>query len=122
MRRMHQYGPGTSWADSRFHFHMVLVEACIVSAVIYACSTFGLFVFFLWGIPQLQSDWSLSCDHGLDYVLLVRSADQRIATLLQPVLNSSRSRVTGACPVTTDLIMRVNVRTATTTVVDRSPR
>ena len=23
--------------------------------------------FFLWGIPQLQSDWSLSCDHGLDY-------------------------------------------------------
>ena len=25
------------------------------------------------------------------------------------------SRVTGACPVTTDLIMRVNVRTATTT-------
>ena len=26
------------------------------------------FVFvFLWGIPQLQSDWSLSCDHGLDY-------------------------------------------------------
>ena len=23
-------------------------------------------VFFL-GIPQLQSDWSLSCDHGLDY-------------------------------------------------------
>ncbi len=25
------------------------------------------------------------------------------------------SRVTGACPVTTDLIMRVNVRTTTTT-------
>ena len=24
------------------------------------------FVFFPWGIPQLQSDWSLSCDHGLD--------------------------------------------------------
>ena len=22
--------------------------------------------FFNWGIPQLQSDWSLSCDHGLD--------------------------------------------------------
>ena len=20
-----------------------------------------------WDIPQLQSDWSLSCDHGLDY-------------------------------------------------------
>ena len=28
---------------------------------------FGLFVFFPWGIPQLQSAWSLSCDHGLDY-------------------------------------------------------
>ena len=27
------------------------------------------------------------------------------------------SRVTGACPVTTDLIMRVNVRTTTTTMV-----
>ena len=26
-----------------------------------------LFVFFPWGIPQLQSDWSLSFDHGLDY-------------------------------------------------------
>ena len=31
-------------------------------------------VYHLWfvcvfprGIPQLQSDWSLSCDHGLDY-------------------------------------------------------
>ena len=42
----------------------------------YACTVFGLFVFFPWGIPQLQSD----C---------------------------------GACPVTTDLIMRVNVRTLT---------
>ena len=29
---------------------------------------------------------------------------------------SLSSRVTGACPVTTDLIMRVNVRTTTTTV------
>ena len=27
----------------------------------------GLFVFFPWDIPQLQSDWSLSCDHGLDH-------------------------------------------------------
>ena len=24
-------------------------------------------VFSLGGIPQLQSDWSLSCDHRLDY-------------------------------------------------------
>ena len=28
------------------------------------------------------------------------------------------SRVTGACPVTTDLIMRVNVRTTTTTIIN----
>ena len=27
----------------------------------------GLFVFFPLGFPQLQSDWSLSFDHGLDY-------------------------------------------------------
>ena len=67
MRRMHQYGPCTSYADSRFHFYMFLVEARIASAVIHACITFGLFVFFPWGIPQLQGDWSLSCDHGLDY-------------------------------------------------------
>ena len=46
---------------------MFLAEACVVSAVIYACTTFGLLVFFSWGIPQLQSDWSLSRDHGLDY-------------------------------------------------------
>ena len=27
-----------------------------------------IFVFFPWDVPQLlQSDWSLSCDHGLDY-------------------------------------------------------
>ena len=31
------------------------------------------------------------------------------------------SRVTGACPVTTDLIMRVNVRTTTTTTVTHLP-
>ena len=27
----------------------------------------GLCVFFFWGIPQLQSDGSLFCDHGLEY-------------------------------------------------------
>ena len=46
-------------------------------AVIYSCTTFGLFVFF----PRVFLS----------------------------------SGVTGACPVTTDLIMRVNVRTTTTT-------
>ena len=34
---------------------------------------------------------------------------------------SPSSRVTGACPVTTDLMMRVTVRTAATTVVDLPP-
>ena len=50
----------------RFTFYTFLAEAWIASAMIYACTTFS-FVFSPWGIPQLQSDWSLSCDHGLDY-------------------------------------------------------
>ena len=33
----------------------------------YACTTFGLVVFFPWGVPQLQGDWSLFTNHGLDY-------------------------------------------------------
>ena len=48
-------------------YYMFLVEAWIALAVLCACTAFGLFVFFPWGIPQLQSDWSLSCDNGLDY-------------------------------------------------------
>ena len=40
-----------------------------MSAVIYACTTFGLFVFFTRGNPQLENDWSLSCDHGFDYAI-----------------------------------------------------
>ena len=43
---------------------------CVSCDIDYACTTLGLFVFFPWGIPQLQSDWSLSCDHGLDYASL----------------------------------------------------
>ena len=31
----------------------------------YACTTLGCLCFLPWGIPQLQSDWSLSCNHGL---------------------------------------------------------
>ena len=46
-----------------------------MSAVIYACTTFGLFVFFPGAFLS--------------------------------------SRVIGTCPVTTDLVMRVNVRTTT---------
>ena len=48
-----------------FTSYMFLAKALIASAVFYACTTFGLC--FPWGIPQLQSDWSLSCDHGLDF-------------------------------------------------------
>ena len=59
-----------------FTFHTFLAETLIASAVIYACTTFGLCFF---------SGVFLS------------------------------SGVTGACPVTTDLIMRVNVTTTTTT-------
>ena len=50
-----------------FTLYMFLAEAWIAPAMIYACTTFGLHVFFPWGIPQLQSDWSLSSDDGLDY-------------------------------------------------------
>ena len=34
---------------------------------------------FPWGIPQLQSDWSLFCDHGLDYATTT-TADFRLPT------------------------------------------
>ena len=30
-----------------------------------------------WGIPQLQSDWSLSCDHGLDYAVRTTTTTTR---------------------------------------------
>ena len=64
-----------------FTFYMFLAEARIASAVIYACTTFGLCFF---------SGVFLS------------------------------SRVTGACPVTTDLIMRVNASTTKTTSIVRA--
>ena len=37
---------------------------CVICDI---CVYHNWFVFFALGIPQLQSDWSLSCDHGLDY-------------------------------------------------------
>ena len=44
---------------------------CVNCDIDCACTTFDLFVFLpCWGglgSPSLQSDWSLSCDHGLDY-------------------------------------------------------
>ena len=41
---------------------------CVSCDIVYACTTFGLFVFFPWGVPQLfRSDWRQSRDHGLDY-------------------------------------------------------
>ena len=52
---------------------------CVSCDIVYACTTFkfGLFVFFTWGIPQLESDWSLSCDHGLDYVMWEQQQQQQ---------------------------------------------
>ena len=110
--------------------------------MIYVCTTFGLFVVFPWGILPRQSDLSLSCDHGLDYASYCESnnkADSRFHFLY--VFGGGMncvscdicvchfcfdcvffpgvflySRVTGACPVTTDLTMRVNVRITTTLV------
>ena len=35
------------------------------------------FVFFPWGIPRLQSDWSLSCDDGLDYTSSCETTNSR---------------------------------------------
>ena len=58
--------PGTRTSTGTTSY-LVTAEAWIASAVIHACTTSGLFVFFSWSIPQIQSDWSLSCDHGLDY-------------------------------------------------------
>ena len=49
--RMHLYGPGTSWADSRYHFSFVSGGGMNRVAMIFTCTTFGWFVFFPWGIP-----------------------------------------------------------------------
>ena len=35
---------------------------------------------FPWGIPQLQSDWSLPCDHGLDLRVNVRTTTTTTTT------------------------------------------
>ena len=74
VRRMYQCGPGTSQADSRFHNFIprviLLAESWFASAQIHACTTFGFIcVCFSLGFSptlrvHLQSDWSLSCDHG----------------------------------------------------------
>ena len=48
VRRMHQYGPGTSWADSRSHFLYVSGGGmnCVSSDKYMYCTTFGLFARF----------------------------------------------------------------------------
>ena len=75
VRRMHQYGPGTSWADSRFHF-------LYVSGGGMNCVSCDICVYHLWFVCVFSAGVFLS------------------------------SRVTEACPVTTDLIMLVYVRTS----------
>ena len=52
-------GEATAVLESRVYFNN--------QAWLFVIMTFGLFV-FSWGISQLQSNWSLAFDHGLDNV------------------------------------------------------
>ena len=53
--------------DSRFHFYMYVFGGGMKCVGCDTCVQHLWFVcVFPWGIPQLQSDWNLSCDHGLD--------------------------------------------------------
>ena len=77
VRRIHQYGPGTSQADSRFYLFSY-VSGGGMNRVCYDICMYHL--------------WFVCASPGVFLIY----------------------RVTGACPVTTDLIMRVNIRTTTT--------
>ena len=65
VKRMHQYGPRSSGANPRFHFHKFLAGAPIAQAVIYIRELPLICLCFSpWSIPQLQVDWTLYSDHG----------------------------------------------------------
>ena len=50
--------------------------------MIYACTTFGFVLgVFPWGIPPLQSAWSLSCDHGLNYASLCENNNDNVVSV-----------------------------------------
>ena len=69
--RMYQYGPGnvrTLTSDFTSSFLWRMYDSLqLTNEYICTCTTFGLLVFFTWGILSLQSDWSLSCDYGFVY-------------------------------------------------------
>ena len=48
------------------------------------------FVFLPWGIPQLQSGWSLSCDHGLDYVRTTKQHKKTTMCIMFQVPGTAR--------------------------------
>ena len=97
---------------------MFLVEAWLASAVI-ACTTLGCWCFSMgyssapeWLEPVL---WPRT---GFCELLWETTTSISLSFIWYKVFLSSR--VTGACPVTTDLIMRVNVRTTTRTTTKYS--
>ena len=65
-RRMYPNGLGTSKADSRFHF-LYFSGGGMICVSYDICVYHFWFVSFSWGIPPLQSSWSLSYDHELEY-------------------------------------------------------
>ena len=58
-------GLARTYADFDFFF-VILADVRVASAVIYTRATFLVCCIFPWGILLLQSDGTLSCDHGLD--------------------------------------------------------
>ena len=71
-----------TYAAVRFHVYVFGGCTTCFSYGIYGIS-FGLFYFFagvfFHGILPLQSDWSLSCDHGLDYARSYESNNNNLA-------------------------------------------
>ena len=57
--------------------------------MIYTCTTFGLFVFFPWGIPQLQSDCVIRLSLGKLLVNLL----QVVKRTNTPLISSTNSVV-----------------------------
>ena len=82
---------------------------------VYHLWKFGLFVFFPWIIPQLQSDCSLSCDHGLDYASYCennnnnnpREGYRSVTPLLTPGSKGLRSYDVQPCSAQGNCITRI---------------
>ena len=85
---MYQYGPGTYARRLPISALYSMADVRLASAIhdMYVYR----FLFFLvcpWGILPLQSDWSLSCDHGLDDV----RASVRATAEVPPTINHQPS-------------------------------